>query len=317
MWKENDDYLEYISEYYIYRPCLYMFDVDGTLITTKTGRKPYLIKSPDDFVFFDSVFPKLKKLSKRYSFILVSNQAKFTDIIAEKFELLTKCFEENKIEIICFILKSKEYKKPSNKIFQRILKLWKKSNIILEKIKISGDAIGETSEFPPYRWADSDLKFYENINFLKKSFVSPLKLFPSKKINNFSISEKEMILCVGNPGSGKSECANYFEKNGYQVISGDRKQTKKKQNDMLKEFLNKNESIVIDNTNSKKENRRVFVNLAREYDYYIRVIWCIRDGRPFNAEREHPVPEVAYSIYSKYFNEPSIPEDGDVIEQFY
>jgi hypothetical protein len=38
-------------------------------------------------------------------------------------------------------------------------------------------------------------------------------------------------------------------------------------------------------------------------------MWHVRDGRPFNALREKPVPEVAYAMYSKHFVDP---RQGDV-----
>jgi hypothetical protein len=45
--------------------------------------------------------------------------------------------------------------------------------------------------------------------------------------------------------------------------------------------------------------------LARELGVGVRIAWHIRDGRPYNALRtEKHVPEVAYAVYAKRFEDP-------------
>jgi hypothetical protein len=43
----------------------------------------------------------------------------------------------------------------------------------------------------------------------------------------------------------------------------------------------------------------------------VRIFWSIRDGRPFNALRAEPVPEIAYAIYTKNFETPT-EHEGEV-----
>ena len=75
--------------------------------------------------------------------------------------------------------------------------------------------------------------------------------------------------------------------------------------------------------NYQREKRKVFIDIAKNMNIPVRILWFIRDGRPFNNLRgkmketntmyyhNKPVPEVAYNTYSKYFEEP-ISEEGNI-----
>lgn len=69
-----------------------------------------------------------------------------------------------------------------------------------------------------------------------------------------------------------------------------------------------NMAVAVDATHSSRERREELYTLAREFQYTPVVLWSVRDGRPFNAEREKPVPPFAYGVYTKYFADPR--EDG-------
>ncbi len=55
--------------------------------------------------------------------------------------------------------------------------------------------------------------------------------------------------------------------------------------------------------------------MGRELGVAVRIAWHIRDGRPYNALRVKPVPEVAYSVYSKRFEDPRL--DGVPVSLVY
>jgi hypothetical protein len=65
------------------------------------------------------------------------------------------------------------------------------------------------------------------------------------------------------------------------------------------------QSVVVDATHSSVKNRAPYIVLAKERGYRVRILWHVKDGRPWNAQRPKPVPEIAYAVYSKYFEEPT------------
>jgi hypothetical protein len=70
--------------------------------------------------------------------------------------------------------------------------------------------------------------------------------------------------------------------------------------------------LVVDATHSSAAHRGIYAELARELRLPFRVLWHVRDGRPFNALRERPVPEIAFAVYAKHFTDPR--EDGGRVE---
>jgi bifunctional polynucleotide phosphatase/kinase len=97
--------------------------------------------------------------------------------------------------------------------------------------------------------------------------------------------------------------------------------------------LSEGRSVVIDATNPYKEKRSDYIAIAKELKILVRILWFIRDGRPFNELRgtydsnlggyrtdatyyhKKPVPDVAYNVYSKNFEEPT--EDEGEVEIIY
>lgn len=81
--------------------------------------------------------------------------------------------------------------------------------------------------------------------------------------------EKEMVLMVGAPGSGKSTfCVNHLPK--YVRVNRDTLKTKEKCYKVADEALGQGKSVVIDNTNPKKEDRRYFIDLAKKHGVKVR-----------------------------------------------
>ena len=76
----------------------------------------------------------------------------------------------------------------------------------------------------------------------------------------------------------------------------------------LRTNLQLGRSVVIDATNPSADKRATYINLAKESDISVRILWLIRDGRPWNSLRGIPVPEVAYGVYSKNFVRPTTNE---------
>ena len=78
-----------------------------------------------------------------------------------------------------------------------------------------------------------------------------------------------MAICCGAPGSGKSNfCKNYLS--DYVRINRDTLKTKEKCLKVAEQEILKGKSVVIDNTNPKKDDRRLYIDLATKHGFKVR-----------------------------------------------
>ena len=171
-----------------------------------------------------------------------------------------------------------------------------------------GDALGRCGDF-----SDSDKIFAENIGI---PCYSPEQIFHVKteiiEIPTIPLSdEKQIIIMIGYPGSGKSTIAKNICKNDSFIhIEGD---IYKKSTKMIKaalEHIKQNKSIIFDATNNSSGKRREYIELGKEYNYKI---VCIHVSTPLQVaykqnklrNYEKYVPKIAYYCYRKYYEEPN------------
>lgn len=310
-----------------------MFDLDDTIIK--------FTKFEDDkFQYInDNVIPKLAKLNKEYHLIIISNQLNLLknknhryDNWKIKIKSLFDDFIKNKLQIELYAsVLDDMYRKPN----------WGLYNIIFDKYKIKpefycGDALGRQGDF-----SDSDLKFALNCNIQIKS---PEELFLNKKrplmkisypelIINFNSNnydnnlitipkQKEMIIIVGMPGSGKSyisaeiQSKGFIENKLYMIINRDKLKTIEKCIKYCESNLKLNLSVIIDNTNPSLADRKKFIDLAKKYSYQIR---CILFDMPLELALHNNyyrhfkynsllIPKIAYNIYKSRYVKPEIKE---------
>lgn len=293
------------------------FDFDNTLVKSKTRK---MIKDVDDLTLFDDkVKRKLEKLKKKYQLVIFSNQKGISknrvseEEIKNRFE---KLFELLGFPIFTVIAKKgDEYRKPFPKMIELL-----GFDVDLKNSFYCGDAAGRHKDF-----ACSDREFAHNVGipfytpenlFLKqeeKVFSYKSYEFESKKLEiKVQEKEKEMILLVGSPASGKS----YFsEKINYVRINRDTLKTKAKCLKTAKLKMIDNKSIIIDNTNPDKKTRKEYIDLAKKYNY---VIKCYFFDYPFELSRHlnfvriyqtgKSVPEIALRIYYKKLEKPELSE---------
>jgi hypothetical protein len=186
-------------------------------------------------------------------------------------------------------------------------------DVLLDKIGLTrdaivdaymcGDAVGPDDPYLPYRWGDTDKKFADAIG---ARFVRPLDEFPPAPAP--SAGTQELVLLVGNPGSGKSTTARNYMIRGYIHVEQDFFKTSAGTYTVAETALASKKSVVIDATHASRKHRVPYYDLAKKYNVRTVVYWHARDGRPFNDARPKPVPEVAYAVYSKYFEDPR--DDG-------
>lgn len=289
----------FMSKGVVHGPKIAGYDIDGTIIKTKSGN--VFPKSIDDWqIAFSEVPGKLKSLHKDgYKIVFFTNQAgigsgklKIADF-RKKVERIVAKFN---VPVQVFVSTSKgKYRKP-------ILGMWEvlqtKENgnipIDLENSFYCGDAAGRPEKKAPNKrkkdFSCSDRLFALNIG---TKFYTPEESFQNSKADknwtrpgfdpttfnnekNVSLTNppnatlcspgQEVIVMVGQPASGKSSFAKkHFEASGYVYINRDNLGTWQKCVTALERAINEKKSAVIDNTNPDLESRKRYIDMAKKH----------------------------------------------------
>ncbi len=289
-------------------------DVDGTLIVSKSGRK--WADAPTDWMWMHPNFPQfLAEKSKEAVVALVTNQAMWThegsQAPAKIQSILAALEAANGWRPACLVAtattKQKDtlYRKPGRGLYDVLLKELGWLQVDVGVVEMCGDAVGAEDPNPAYQWADSDYRFAQAIG---ATFIRPCDLphaaLPTPLPPSPS-TRRELVICVGNPGSGKSTAARRFAAAGYTHVEQDVTKTAAATMKAVKAAMYATQSVIVDATHSSVKNRAAYAALAKELAYPMRILWHVKDGRPWNALRQKPVPEIAYAVYSKYFEEPT------------
>jgi bifunctional polynucleotide phosphatase/kinase len=122
---------------------------------------------------------------------------------------------------------------------------------------------------------------------------------------------------VGRAASGKS---TFVKRNilphGYEHVNQDTCKTEANCKKAVATALSSGKSAVVDNTNGGKDKRKLFISIAKEHNVPVR---CIHMQTPRELcehnnqyrERFHGIPHVpgvAYAMFEKGFQEPSLSE---------
>ena len=281
-----------------FRPQMAAFDYDWTLVNPKDGKT--FPSSIDDWLWLYPNIPTklIEYYENNYMIVIFTNQSKKWK--CEQIELVLK---QLNIPLFIVIATDKTEYKP-NPILFNIL------NFDIDKTEsfFVGDAIGRKSDY-----ADSDKVFAENIGikcfspediFVDKSQSFDLPLIP------LSINP-EIIIMVGYPGSGKTSIAlNICKNENYIHISGDTYKTSTKMKKAALEYITQKKSIIFDATHSSIKKRLELIIFANKYKYEIKCIHLtttldISYKRNKLRNDKEQVPKIAYSVYTKYYQEPT------------
>lgn len=363
MWIKENDYILFKSIDFGYLELsenkslkFALFDLDGTLITTKNGRNPktpQIDKDPKNYIYLfdkDKYF-KIFQMLKDCGFIvgIITNQSRIHykgSTILQKIENILNDFQSIlgwKPYVVINI--NRNMLKPSPKSFEllktkvsenginnevqkdevnnEVIYTVLDTNLVVPNIFYVGDACGIDDEFVPYRFSNVDKDFVFNVNQnlskndLHMEFIRAKDFFGSSDIN--ISTERELVILMGNPASGKSRTAYKFQSASYKIIISDEIKDKKKMIKFVDFYMNQNKSVVVDAMNYNTESRAIYIQIAKKYDYKVRILWHIRDGRCWNNlrglyEKEfygnsvyiHPKPisDIVYNVYSSKFEPP-------------
>ena len=275
------------------------FDYDWTIVNPKDGKT--FPSSIDDWVWlYPGVPEKIKQYYEDgYMIVVFTNQSK-----KWKCEQIQMVMKQLEIPLFVVIATDKTEYKPNPILFNIPFG----GNINKEESFFVGDALGRKSDF-----SDSDKVFAENIGI---KWYSPEDIF-TNKTDAFELpiiplsAYPEIIIMVGYPGSGKSTIAeNICKRDNYIHIAGDIYKTSSKMRKASLEYILQSKSIVFDATHSSIKKRKEFIDLGKKYNYEVKCIHIttsldISYKRNKSRCDEKQVPKIAYSVYKKYYEEPT------------
>ncbi|CAG8568533.1 9916_t:CDS:10, partial [Ambispora gerdemannii] len=336
------------------------FDLDWTLIKVKGKNK--LPKDENDWMFLYQDVPKrLKQLYEEgYKIVIFSNQGSF-DADKKDNEKKRNQFKDkiqqiaNKIQIPFQILAgtSKDiFRKPMSGAWDYFVNNQNEGiPVDLENSFYVGDAAGRIDGWKPGAlkdWADSDLKFADNI---KVKFFTPEEFFVNEKTGTYSYGDFdpktwphkdfdksllvsndnhcEVIVLTGYPASGKSTLARYLVSQGYAYVNLDQMKTKAKCIKACEQALREEKPVVIDNTNPDIESRKTWIDLATKYKAPARCFWLqspealSKHNNMYRAfgnlqklnSKSRLIPDIAYNTYKARFMEPQLEEGFEEIKK--
>ncbi|CAK4732785.1 hypothetical protein LEN26_016413 [Aphanomyces euteiches] len=279
------------------------FDLDGTIITTKSG-KTFATNANDWKFWHESVPAKLRELAAdNYSIVIFSNQSGLSKGKVKETELKTKLnsiVAQLGVPVRVFLLSADDHmRKPRVGAWEFMLSHCQ-LQVDLAQSFYCGDAAGrpKAAGKPKKDFSCGDYKFAVNIGV---PFMTPEKLFLNStltlhtKETSFELdfdprtllaetkailpewqlaptSSQEVVLLIGSPGSGKSTLyKSYFS--SYGRVNQDALKTPAKCKAAAVEFLKEGKSIVIDNTNRDVKTRSEWIQLAEDHEVPIRAFY--------------------------------------------
>ncbi|XP_077981308.1 bifunctional polynucleotide phosphatase/kinase-like [Glandiceps talaboti] len=323
------------------------FDIDSTLIATKSGRK-FATGMSDWKWWSDEVPEKLKEAHDNgFKIVFFTNQAGIEKNHVSPKEICRKCEDiicELGFPVQVFMCTGQnQYRKPSCTIFDHMERDCNNDMTVdLKQSYYVGDAAGRKKEWAPGKSRDfscSDRMFAANC---KLKFYTPEEYFLGEEPTKFEwrsvnpINElkkakdktpegsyhsntQEMVISIGCPASGKSTFSkNYLVSHGYVAINRDTLGTQSKCQKGCIEALKAGKSVVIDNTNPAKHTRYEYIKLAQKYGVPVRCFWFetpLPLAQHMNMFRQtltngqvRRVPDVGYNVFKKNFEEPELSE---------
>ncbi len=336
-WQNENSLMYSIPDNIQYLGKIAAFDMDGTLIKTKSGKR--FPKDLNDWKLFDDTYVKstLQSLyDDNYTLVIISNQNGISKGKVTANEIQTKIsnlLEVLELQFVVLINTEDDHmRKPRIGAWEFLIK---KLGPVKEGF-YCGDAAGRTNDF-----AASDYKFALNLNI---PFKTPEALFLKSTepihtnsslwnigfdprtlpISNKSFvksNEQEIIILCGPPASGKSTFAQ-MHCSDYDYINQDELKTLSKCKKACIASINAQKSIIIDATNRDIKTRKEWIEIAKKHNLPIRCVkmevdkpLCMHLNKYRNVYGSKTIPTIAIHVFFKKY-EPPVIEEGysDIIE---
>ncbi|ODM99691.1 Bifunctional polynucleotide phosphatase/kinase [Orchesella cincta] len=313
------------------------FDMDGTIITTKSGK--VFPKDDKDWRFlYNSTVQKLQTFfedNDNFKFVIVTNQAGMAngktslEGMKKKVEAIVS---QLGIPVVVYIIPGRnEYRKPVTGIWNLFVEEYNESvEPNPQESFFCGDAAGRKKDH-----SLSDRLFALNLGI---GFKTPEEFFMGQKPQEFTMplfqprklldnppsndhiqypDSQEMIIMVGFPGSGKSSFVkSQILTRSYVHVNRDTLKTAAKCLSVADEALKSGKSVVVDNTNPERKDRAEYIKLASKSKVPVRCFkmnithnQALHNNRFRELSRENPgqgsVPAVAFNTFKSRLQEPT------------
>jgi len=304
------------------------FDLDGTLIKTKSGKK--FPKDKNDYEYaFSNVQEKINDLLlKKYKIVIFTNQKGIQMNKVKKEDIINKITKLFPFADYFISTDDDLYRKPMIGMFNKFMNL----NGRVDNIFYIGDAAGRKKD---HSYADINFAYNAKIKFITETEyftgqidlnISPL--CPEQEKNTNKISDMKLydryvvFIMQGYPGSGKTSfIKDYIRENKIKNslhLSNDT-HTKSKLKKALKKGMSEELVIFIDNTNATKKNRKEIIDIVKsDIDYNIigiHITTSMIMAKALNKQRYYisnldenykgkvygKIPNVAYNVYKNRF----------------
>ncbi|PRP89190.1 polynucleotide kinase 3-phosphatase [Planoprotostelium fungivorum] len=341
-WREDDSLLIYNSPRIPPSNRIAAFDMDGTLITTKSGRKHPANETDWKFLYDEIIETKLKELHKQgYKIVLFTNQAgvgkqQTASSIQNKIAKILRTI--NVPAQVLVATKKDQFRKPSSLLWRKFIEnLNRGVEADVKRSFYVGDAAGRPGGWKVKVNKDfscADRSFAHNIGLtfhtpeeyflgeeewpLNKVFWDGLdaekliemagKSTPFHTDHLGPKGRQEIIVCVGSPASGKSTFTQKY-------LVRDRGCMR----------LLRNVTHVISYVRVNLETRKLYVDLARQFGVSVR---CLRftagpelvshlnlfRNKVTKGETDR-LPDIAFRSYRSKLKEPTRAEGFEEIIQ--
>eukprot|EP00826_Nyctotherus_ovalis_P020569 TRINITY_DN16473_c0_g2_i7.p1 TRINITY_DN16473_c0_g2~~TRINITY_DN16473_c0_g2_i7.p1 ORF type:complete len:426 (+),score=111.34 TRINITY_DN16473_c0_g2_i7:218-1495(+) len=306
-WKTHETLL--IGDYdFVSSEKIISFDLDGTLIDTKSGST--FARNKDDWRLWSDEIPSVlkKHCDEQYSVVIFTNQGgiglgkvKPNDFKA-KVDSIQKSLGVPLLVIAA--TESDKYRKPSKGMWEYFIDNYSKDKKVTMSVSYYvGDAAGRPAAKGRKKdFSDTDYKFAMNVGL---KFNTPEQFFlgeaeeeskaksgpkngagfdpkdlPTsgavikgwKEGEKVTRDEQEVVIFVGSPAAGKSTFwKNYMS--SYVRVNRDTLKTKEKCVALLDKSLGEGKSCVIDNTNPEKADRKLYIDIANTHNVPVRCFY--------------------------------------------
>ncbi|KAL2715400.1 uncharacterized protein V1478_015098 [Vespula squamosa] len=298
LWEKNKELLIYTPSNVPNRTKIAAYDMDGTLIKTKSGL--VFPKDCDDWqLLFSEVPKKLKQLYEDgYKVVIFTNQAALGTgkVKIQDFKIkIEKVVQKLGVPTQVFISIGKDiYRKPAPGMWNELVNYKNGgSNIDKSNSFYVGDAAGRRKNWAPGRKKDHSkvdrlmalnigLRFqtpeehflgHKTVPYVLPTF-DPKALLKDDNICHptdakITSKQQEIILLIGCPASGKSHFAKLYLSE-YDYISRDTLGSWQKCVSAMEQSLIKGKRVVIDNTNPDPASRERYIVVAKKYNVPVR-----------------------------------------------
>eukprot|EP01038_Epipyxis_sp_PR26KG_P008888 gene8888-11987_t len=306
-WTQKDGIIFKLSNGLVHTNSTEMiaFDMDGTLIKTKSG-KAFSINESDWELWHSSISVKLLQLYNEGKYLaIISNQSGIKsnhitpEALQRKVDKLIAVLGVP-IDFICSI-DNDIYRKPRVGMWE-FLVFSRCKNCLISKSLYVGDAAGRVKEGTRKKdHSDSDLKLalnlrvkfqtperfffnsnqslHKNVKIESGIILSKMPTFDPPDVNMFmppqpssSSQPNDLVILVAPAACGKSTLSRRFVENGYVRVNQDTLKTFEKCLETAKKYLNQNRSVCVDNTNMKRDVRKTWIDVAKQCNVKIRCV---------------------------------------------